>query len=345
MDLPPTPDHDKTSGTAGASTRASIWTRHWARGVAHSFDASGGGAYGGPIASFWQHRFGDLQTGQRVLDLATGNGALPRLLVEGRPDLDVLIDAIDVASIAPAWAASLPDSRRKRLRFHGGVSMEFLPFADRSFDLVTSQYGIEYADPGRAVPEMLRVAGATGRIVLVMHTARSRPVALAKVELAHLDWLLSDRGLLRAAAAILQPLGLAATPQGRAALAGDPMAQATRRRFNDAQQTLRERAHVRDGADVLSGAQDAVARICMMAGQGRAADAQRQLQLLCSDLEDARMRLDELCRHALGDAEFSAYAEAIRPSTGTDGWLEAGEIHERGYFMGCTLDVRLRRAR
>lgn len=344
MNMPPAPNQDPNdSGTAATSTRASIWTRHWARGVAHSFDATGGRGYDDAIARFWQQRFADLEAGQRVLDMATGNGALPRLLVGARPDLDVLVDAVDIASIAPAWPSALPDVQRTRLRFHGGAPMESLPFADRSFDLVTSQYGIEYADLERAVPEMLRVAGATGRIVLVMHTTRSRPVALAKVELAHLDWLLSDEGLPRAAASILQPLGLAATPQGRAALADDPIAEAARRRFNDAQQTLRERARAHDGADVLSEAQDAVARICMLAGQGRVDDADRRLRALCSALEDARTRLVELRRHALGDAQFAALQDAIRPSAGTGGRIEAGEIHERGHLMGWTLDARLGR--
>lgn len=338
------PDMPHDDNTTDLVTRGAVWTRYWSSGAAHSFGGCHDGRYQGEIARHWHQRFLGLESGQRVLDLATGNGALPRLLVESRPGLDVTIDAIDVATVNPTWPASMPPEVRQRLHFRGGVRMEALPFPDGSFDLVTSQYGFEYGDPARLVPELLRVTAARGRIALLMHASDSRPVALANVELAHLAWLLSAEGLLEAAGGIVEPLGRTASAEGRAALAADPLAEGARRRFAEAQQALGVRTRSRDGADVLFEAQDAVARICLVAARGSLADAKRQLLSLQLDLADSRMRLEQLRRHALDREQLDALAEAIRTSIGTDARIEMGEVRERGHLMGRTLDARLGRA-
>src|SRR3546814_1512716 len=84
------------------------------------------------------------------------------------------IDAIDLAQVAPAWVSSQPAPCRQALHFHSGVSAEALPFDDNSFDLVTSQYGIEYCDDVRTTPEVARVLAPDGRVALLLHHADSR---------------------------------------------------------------------------------------------------------------------------------------------------------------------------
>jgi len=340
MAVPSTPPDAIPVYAADAHARPAVWTRYWASGAGHSFGGGADSRYEGPIAEYWLGQFGLLQAGQRWLDLATGNAALPRLLIEARPELDVQIDAVDLASIDPAWTASLTPKVRQRLRLHGGVQVEALPFAGETFHLVTSQYGIEYADLARAIPEMLRVTVPGGHIALLVHVADARPVALAHLELPHLDWLLGPDGLLDATAELLEPLARATTPQGRALLSADPQAARIRERFNATQATLTHRAEASgDGSDVLFEMRAVVGEAVSLAAQGDLQSANRHLQGARRAAEDARLRLQQLCRHALSRDLLGQVQGALRLAT-DNGHVEVGEIRERGHLMGCAVSAR-----
>ena len=247
--------------------RQAVWARHWASGAVHSCAGSYDETYGGAIASFWRGVAATWTPGAHVLDIATGSGALPRLLHGLASGPALQLDAVDLAPVQPAWWQALPAADQARLRFQGGVAAEALPFADGQFDAIVSQYGLEYADLPRAVAELLRVRAPQGQVALVLHHAASRPVTLAAVEMAHIGWLRSAEGLLPAARAMLAPMAQAATPAGRASLAADVDAIARRNRFNAAQEALEGRLSVPDGADVLQEARAAVHQLFAQAQQ------------------------------------------------------------------------------
>lgn len=320
-----------------STARSALWTRHWATGAAHSCVGSYGDCYGGATAEFWRFVFSPLTAADRVLDLATGSGALPRLLLDLCPDTACEVDAVDLAVIEPAWLAALPVPTRGRVRLHGNQAIEQLPFADGSFDLIVSQYGIEYSDLDRSLAELLRVRAPTGRVALLMHTTNSRPVTLAGVELAHLEWLLSETGLLAACSAIVDPMARATTAAGRAALASDPQAEAARIRFNAAQESLRARASTVDGADVLFEVQDAVAVATGFAARGNPAVARERLRAIELAARDSQQRLLELRRHALTPARRDALCRFLGGAGGAELSVACGEIREQGHLMGCTV--------
>ena len=118
-----------------------------------------------------------LRAGQRVLDIACGNGAVtlaaarrltkvvgidfvPELLEHGRRRAE--LDALDA-------------------EFREGDA-ENLPFDDASFDIVLSQYGVMFApDQERAAAEMLRVCRPGGVIGLANWTPTGFPGALFRL--------------------------------------------------------------------------------------------------------------------------------------------------------------------
>jgi SAM-dependent methyltransferase len=319
--------------------RIAVWTRHWATGAPHSCVGSYGDRYGGATAEFWKAVFAPLRSAQRVLDLATGSGAVPRLLLELCPDTVCEVDAVDLAAIEPAWLTTQPPAVRARVRFRGGQAIEALPFADATFDLVVSQYGLEYSDLDRSIPELLRVLAPNGRVALLMHANDSRPVTLAATELAHIDWLLSADGLLSCAAAMLEPLSRAATPAGRASLASDSAAEAARVQFNAAQAALAARARIADGADILHETQDAVAVALDMAiGQSQAM-AREHVRRLGTALQDAHLRLSQLRQCALNRQALEALGQTLQCGVESDAKLAIGEVVERGHVMAHTLCV------
>ena len=292
--------------SAPLDDRRAVWSRYWAGGALHSCGGSFDGNYAGEIREFWREAFAPLGAGTRVLDIATGNGPIPKLMLDLRPGVDVQCDAVDLASVAPAWPQLLPAAERARLRFHPSVQAERLPFADAGFDLVVSQYGLEYSELERSVPELLRVLSPAGRVRLLVHHAEAVPVKLGFEELRHLDWLQSQDGLLAAATAMLAPMARAATPEGRAALRDDATAQSARRDFDHRQAERETRAAASPCPDVLHEVATWIAQVFQATHAGGEAQGRAAMAGIQRALDDSRLRLQELCDHALDEGAARA---------------------------------------
>ena len=120
-----------------------------------------------------------VRNGERVLDVACGTGVLAREILRrvgptGRvAGIDPVLGMIEVAKQnAPA------------VEWHEG-NAESLPFADASFDVVVSQFGLMFfTDRARAIQEMLRVLTAGGRFaVAVWDSLENIPAYASAVEL------------------------------------------------------------------------------------------------------------------------------------------------------------------
>lgn len=165
---------------------------------------------------FWEEFARSLPKSARVLDLATGDGIVMRWMIGARRDLKPF--GVDFAERIPAPP--------KGCRSRGGVAVESLPVADQSQHAVTSQFGIEYGDIRRAIPEIGRVLKPSGRAAIVTHTADGPILEHNRHRRDGLNWALFDaelpgkaRGGLR-----LRQMGIAVPP----AIAAAP-AEAQRR--------------------------------------------------------------------------------------------------------------------
>jgi ubiquinone/menaquinone biosynthesis C-methylase UbiE len=115
----------------------------------------------------WASVVRQLPRGAGVLDLATGDGAVLGKIQAVRRDLKLVgVDS----------AASLP-AKLRGATIKAGVAMERLPFPDRSFDLVTSQFGFEYGDIAATAREVARVLRPGGRFAFLVHHADGPIVA------------------------------------------------------------------------------------------------------------------------------------------------------------------------
>ena len=116
-------------------------------------------------------RLADVAPDERLLDVATGTGALLRELA--------------AAATHPVWAVGIDRSRAMLSVAHRPPSAlplvradaRALPFADASFDIVTVCYLLHLLDAGdrvRVLKEVRRVVRPRGRAVVVTVDARRR---------------------------------------------------------------------------------------------------------------------------------------------------------------------------
>lgn len=316
--------------------RTEVWSQYWSRGAEHSCGGSYQGGYGEAIAQYWRAGFEMLPPQARVLDIGTGNGPLPRILLNLGMQPDLQCDAIDLATVAPAWLNELTAEKRQRIRFHSNCQAEQLPFASQIFDMVVSQWGLEYSDLEKSLPEVLRVLKPGGTVQLLLHHADALPVRLAEHELDHLHWLLRASPYLTIVARMLAPMAQARTAAGREALMLDPTANQLRADFNALQDVIQARIDAGQCPDVLHEVRRVTGNVFGVASQHGLQSAEAALQTLYKELLHSELRLQELCKHALD--ENGAQVLALQLSRGAD--YQLGQLHDQEQTMGWTLIVR-----
>ena len=108
----------------------------------------------------------DLRPGQKVLDVAAGNGNVT--LAAARRWCDVT--STDYVDALLARGRERAEAERLTVQFQN-ADAENLPFPDGAFDAVVSTFGVMFtADQDRAAAELLRVCKSGGRIGLANWT-------------------------------------------------------------------------------------------------------------------------------------------------------------------------------
>ncbi|MGV8940371.1 MAG: class I SAM-dependent methyltransferase [Lysobacter sp.] len=314
-------------------TRKAAWSSYWAGGTLHSCVGSYDSNYSGAIGEFWHEVFKHVGSGARVLDLATGNGALPLMLWElhgaGR---DISVDAVDLATIKPSWHQ---DTVHAGIKFHPGVAMEQLPFEGGSFDWVISQFGLEYATRPDSLNECLRVAGADGVLAFVMHHAGSVLVSVGKVEVANLELLLAPDGLIEAAQKVVPWL---ARTRGGEASQGDPAALLAKSRYNSAMARLGEAIERSAVPDVLLQCRQWVHDLLI---ETNGANQEHQLRLLQGyqeSLREAGLRTGEMVQQALDAGQMKEVVDFLA-NTRPDSLIACEPLHQEEGILAWGLMV------
>ncbi len=146
------------------------------------------------LASVWRGFAMSLPGGARLIDLATGNGAVPRAIAAARAD--IAITGVDTADLGTQMRPGTSQS---------GVDCAALPFAAQSFGAVTSQFGIEYCDVA-ALDEAARILVPGGHAMFVIHCADSVQIRQGQNRLAALT-ALREAGLFGLARRVAAGLG------------------------------------------------------------------------------------------------------------------------------------------
>lgn len=137
------------------------WSEYWqAEGRGGEVFVDADGNRHPALAEFWTPMFSSLANGASVIDIASGAGSIFSHLDDpGRFELH----ATDIS----AEALKLMEARMPGVRTHCGPA-EALPYDDQSFELVVSQFGIEYGGDA-AFAEAARLVAPGGRLVALVH--------------------------------------------------------------------------------------------------------------------------------------------------------------------------------
>jgi ubiquinone/menaquinone biosynthesis C-methylase UbiE len=146
------------------------WEGFWRQAQEASAHRAGG-AHEHLLHDFWTGFFRECLSSRRnlrFLDMACGNGAVFEYLAgsvgragEAKPTM--------LAVCMDGSGAALEDLRRRRPEVSVVIAdVRQAPFAPGGFDLVTSQFGVEYGGPDTPL-EAARLVGDGGMLALVLH--------------------------------------------------------------------------------------------------------------------------------------------------------------------------------
>ena len=166
------------------------WDSFWRYDRLSSFHAAPGAPnYGPPVADGWRTFFAGLPDGARILDLATGNGAIAVIAVETGKNFSVI--GADLAAVEPSAFVTRNRAELGQIRFLANTPAEALPLADASIDAIVSQYGVEYSDLDRSLPEAARVLAPGGQLRFACHAAEGSIARDTRASIADADFLIA----------------------------------------------------------------------------------------------------------------------------------------------------------
>ena len=151
----------------------SYWSEYWQQGHVNSFADSTSRNYEGELAEQWLAFFNETNVqGGKVVDLATGNGALIDLAVNVGNFCEPEYIGVDYATL------KIGDSlKQPKINFLQEQNIESLPFKDNEVTAVVSQFGIEYSNLDLTLSEVSRVLRPGGKLRVVVHRKESAIVA------------------------------------------------------------------------------------------------------------------------------------------------------------------------
>ena len=295
-----------------------LWGEYWGRAPADACTAELPPAVREAISVGWREAFAALDDGACVLDIATGKGAV---LETGRraikPGRAANLTGLDRANPPPGRHGAVFQSGAAK--FIGGADAARLPLPDLSQDLVTSQFGVEYAGLQAAAAEAARVC--RGRILFLVHAADGAVVRQNSAQSEQIGWALDELGFT---AALQKFFGARSTE--------------TAGQMDRILKAMRARAEREENPNLISGLIGNALELQTLADHTPLPEISRMIAAMETRMRDHAARMDALARAAPAADALEAEGRrlqtagfgdlVISPLTGTSGeiagrWISA----------------------
>jgi SAM-dependent methyltransferase len=276
-----------------------IWSRYWQRGqndecLLQAFS----------LAATWRNFLSGFADGARLLDLATGAGDAAAFAANAAHRLGrrFEIDAVDAASLPQPLADSM---RADGVRLMGDIDVAALPFEDRSYDGVFSQFGIEYGRRPNAFREAARVLRANGRGLFIMHHQQSVITRSCAVRLARHREVVGAMQCFAAAKQFFTSRLLGGSPASL---------QQAEARFRNEVTVLRRRLGSPPSDPNLVPTVSFLSEIAVMPARYDPADALRRVEFAQEEIASWRLRQEAQQAAALDSAALDSICEWLAQS-------------------------------
>lgn len=160
------------------------WHQYWQQGNQQSCVASS--SEQALVEQLWLDWQASLPSPVKVLDLATGNGAVISNLLKA-----LYSDKNQYIGVDYASAENTLVSAYKNVSFVGGVDLAKLPQVTQSIDAVASQFGFEYAALDKTISEVARVLENKGQLQLIVHHIEGEIVRANRLRFHEIELLLA----------------------------------------------------------------------------------------------------------------------------------------------------------
>ncbi|MGY0216525.1 class I SAM-dependent methyltransferase [Endozoicomonadaceae bacterium StTr2] len=309
------------------------WAEYWSQGHLTTF----GGpefedGYQGNIKSFWLQQLPGLDDGASIVDLGSGNGALPLLFARELEDgpRKISIVGIDNAAIAPSDEFKKYRKRdaQVKVRFKAETPMEDTRLKKNSTDLVVSHYGFEYGDPEKVVREIQRILKPAGKVAMIVHHEGSYIVRKARgmLEQARLG---EDERLVNRVKKWVRDFAA-----GKPGTVLDKQAAQLEASF----QRLRNQAEQFQDAHMLAILINGGMAIAMKV-QADADEARSMLKEWITEYNAYRLRMEDICAVAYTNKSVSALMDMMKEQGLTECRMSVLN-HENGASLGLAITAR-----
>jgi ubiquinone/menaquinone biosynthesis C-methylase UbiE len=279
------------------------WESYYRGGWLTACPTGLGANYTLELRDIWVEFFGELADGARVLDIGTGNGAIPLIARQTAESLGRTyeIHGADLAQINPG--RDVADGARlfAGITFHPGVAAEKLPFDAASFAAVSGQYALEYSDMRQSLAQVLRVLRPGAGAQFLMHHADSIVVERARASLRHADIVLMETKVHRKLRRFLDA-------EKRSIVAG----KGAWDELTAAVATLRDSGRQDADRRVIDVTLDAIPKLLDLRRTLTRAALDREIDSVENDLRNSVRRLGDLTAVALSEAAMSECAQHSR---------------------------------
>ncbi len=210
---------------------ANHWSEYWLQGHLTSFGDSFKGNYQGALKDVWKSQSRKLSNGFKVLDIATGNGAIPLVFRELLSEqIEGVVTGVDLAEVKTTPLVN--ESSKVNIELLSNINCEQLDLEDGQFDLVVSQFGIEYSKLSLSIPEALRVCKNGGQLCFVMHHDKSMVIERNSQILKMLSEI-NEKKLLTTLSELIEAMGEITSAEDLAKVKQDSSCEALRKQLND----------------------------------------------------------------------------------------------------------------
>lgn len=169
------------------------WSNYWQSGVQTSLPQDFKDNYDGEIYYLWEQVVSRLNSGARVVDACTGNGAVALILADIalKQQKQLIITAVDISEINTQYIKeNNPKEQIAMINFKSHCPIERLAdLINDQQDAIVSQFGLEYSDLTQSAVALHNLMKENGELSFIAHSPKSAVFTYMDLESRIYTWL------------------------------------------------------------------------------------------------------------------------------------------------------------